>query len=302
MGVGFGKWGHLFREYTDINAAERDPPRYRRENWQVRIDGIEGHATYLTELHRFLYNDIHIGDACELLPKLPAYDLIFMGDIIEHLEKPKGQELLQVAVAKANKAVIVSTPKFETAQEGLCANELERHRSLWSTRDFRKLSGSSVKTVDGATLLAVIAKPGTGTLQLTPPPAPSAETALRLTQARDALIEFNPLDEPFVLVDEEQLRPLLPHRRALRRCSVGAKGGGDFDRFSNDLRHRIEPTRAGTRRRGRSDGSGQSDAYSGRQARVTSSLPGRAFGGWDITRPSRAIFARITRWPAKMHS
>src|SRR5437867_576658 len=215
VGVGFGKWGHLFREYTDINAAERDPPRYRRENWQVRIDGIEGHATYLTELHRFLYNDIHIGDACELLSKLPAYDLIFMGDIIEHLEKPKGQELLQVAVAKANKAVIVSTPKFETAQEGLCANELERHRSLWSTRDFRKLSGSSVKTVDGATLLAVIAKPGTGTLQLTPPPAPSAETALRLTQARDALIEFNPLDEPFVLVDEEQLRPLLPHRRAI---------------------------------------------------------------------------------------
>ncbi|HEU0009965.1 MAG TPA: hypothetical protein VFT34_09130 [Verrucomicrobiae bacterium] len=215
VGVGFGKWGHLFREYTDINAAERDPPRYRRENWQVRIDGIEGHAAYLTELHRYLYNEIHVGDTCELLPKLPNYDLIFMGDIIEHFEKPKGLEFLRMAVAKANKAVIVTTPKFETAQENLCANELERHRSLWSARDFRKLPGALVKTLDRATLLAVIAKPGIGKLLLTPPPAPSAGAALRLAQARDALIELLPLDEPFILVDEEQLRSLLPHRRAM---------------------------------------------------------------------------------------
>lgn len=215
VGVGFGKWGHLFREYTDINAAERDPPRYRRENWQVRIDGIEGHAAYLTELHRYLYNEIHVGDACELLPKLPAYDLIFMGDIIEHLDKSKGRELLRVAVTKAKKAVIVSTPRFETAQEGLCANELERHRSLWSARDFRKLPGASVKTIDRATLLAVIPAADAGALHLTPPPAPSAETARRLAQSRDALTESVPLDEPFILVDEEQLRQLLPHRRVI---------------------------------------------------------------------------------------
>ena len=30
VGIGFGKWGHLFREYTDINEAEKDPARYRR--------------------------------------------------------------------------------------------------------------------------------------------------------------------------------------------------------------------------------------------------------------------------------
>jgi len=215
VGVGFGKWGHLFREYTDINAAEHDPPRYHRENWQVRIDGIEGHAPYLTDLHRYLYNEIHIGDACELLPNLSSYDLIFMGDIIEHFDKPKGLELLRVAVAKSNKAVIITTPKFETAQESLCANELERHRSLWSARDFKELRGARVKTLDRATLLVVIPKPGTGKLLLTPPPVPSADTALRLAQTRDALVRFVSLEEPFILVDEEQLRPLLPHRGAI---------------------------------------------------------------------------------------
>src|SRR5262245_66644520 len=81
VGVGFGKWGHLFREYTDILEAERDPARYRKENWRVRIDGLEGHAAYLTDMHRFLYNDLHVGDAAALMKSLPAYDLIFMGDI-----------------------------------------------------------------------------------------------------------------------------------------------------------------------------------------------------------------------------
>src|SRR5687767_10146429 len=123
VGVGFGKWGHLFREYTDINEAERDPARYRRKNWRVRIDGIEGHAAYLTPMHRYLYNAIHIGDARALLKKLPRYDLVFMGDIIEHLEKPAGFRLLREALKIANKAVLVTTPKFETGQSDLCGNE-----------------------------------------------------------------------------------------------------------------------------------------------------------------------------------
>src|SRR4051794_2264798 len=88
VGIGFGKWGHLFREYTDIQEAENDPARYQRQNWQVRIDGIEGFSNYITDMHRYLYNEIHIGNASELMPNLPSYDVVFMGDIIEHLEKP----------------------------------------------------------------------------------------------------------------------------------------------------------------------------------------------------------------------
>src|SRR5512139_1422101 len=84
VGVGFGKWGHLFREYTDILEAEHDPARYRREKWQVRIEGIEGHAAYLTPMHDFLYDQIHVGNAAVLMKGLPKYDLVFLGDIIEH--------------------------------------------------------------------------------------------------------------------------------------------------------------------------------------------------------------------------
>src|ERR1043166_7830113 len=75
VGIGFGKWGHLFREYTDIVAAEREPSRYQKTNWQIKIVGIEGHAAYLTEMHRYLYDEIYVGDACELIRQVPRYDL-----------------------------------------------------------------------------------------------------------------------------------------------------------------------------------------------------------------------------------
>ncbi|PYM12667.1 MAG: hypothetical protein DME18_10840 [Verrucomicrobia bacterium] len=215
VGIGFGKWGHLFREYTDINEAEKDPARYRRRNWRVRIDGIEGHAAYLTPAHRYLYNDVHVGDACVLIRNLPRYDLIFMGDVIEHLEKAAGLKLLRDAVKKANKAVILSTPRYETGQSDLCGNALERHRSLWLAKDFSRFGRAIVKTVDRATLLAVLVKPGTR-MPVCAPQMPMKQTdARRLRECKEELIRLVPVTEPFILVDEEQLRSELPHARAI---------------------------------------------------------------------------------------
>jgi hypothetical protein len=209
VGVGFGKWGHLFREYTDILQAEHDPARYQRANWKVRIDGIEGYASYVTEMHRFLYNELFIGNALELIHTVPQYDLIFLGDIIEHFEKKDGINLLGTAVRKAAKAVIVSTPKFETGQEDLCGNELEKHRSLWSARDFRKFQGAMVKTVDQDTLLAVIVKEGVG-----PPDfdRPKRRDLVQLQSARVWIDKLIPPADALILVDDEQLRHRLKER------------------------------------------------------------------------------------------
>ena len=215
VGIGFGKWGHLFREYTDILEAEHHPSRYERKNWKIQIDGIEGFPQYITEMHRYLYSEIHIGDACELIHRLPRYDIIFMGDIIEHLQKKRGLQLLRDSVAQANKAVIVSTPKYETAQGDLCSNEMERHRSLWSARDFRQFKRAIVKTIDRSILLAVIVKPGIPIPICAPPRQPEPAELRRLQQMKEALIKLIPLDECFIVVDEEQIRSDLPYVRAI---------------------------------------------------------------------------------------
>src|SRR5260221_2074296 len=215
VGVGFGKWGHLFREYTDIIEAEHDPKRYQREHWQVKIDGIEGHAAYLTEMHRYLYRQIHIGNACDIIKTLPAYDLILLGDVIEHLEKEIGMQFLRDACGTCSKAVIVSTPRYETAQTGLCGNELERHRSVWSASDFRKFPGAIVKTIDRDTLLAVLARPGRPPLLCTPPMQAKAADARRLRTAIEEITRLIPPGQRFILIDEEQIRGELAHLAAM---------------------------------------------------------------------------------------
>ena len=160
VGVGFGKWGHLFREYTDIVASQDEPTRYHRPGWKVRIDGIEGYSSYITDMHRYLYNEIFVGDVRELVKESGNYDIVFLGDIIEHLTKEDGIALLHELIKKANKAVILSTPKYDTGQEALCENELERHLSLWSMQDFLSFPNSYVATITQTLLIAVILKDG----------------------------------------------------------------------------------------------------------------------------------------------
>ena len=213
VGVGFGKWGHLFREYTDINAAEHDPGRYDRAGWQVRIDGIEGHAPYLTVMHHFLYNELHVGDALQLLPSLGPYDLIFMGDIIEHVAKATGRHLLAAALDRARIAVLITTPKFETGQGDSCGNPLERHRSLWSARDFKAFPRARVRTIAHTTLVALLLQPGVPPPEFVPGTPSSRLTAERMAQTRIALCQSLPADLPFILIDEEQLRSDLPHAK-----------------------------------------------------------------------------------------
>ena len=213
VGVGFGKWGHLFREYTDIVAAEHDPARYEKKNWQVRIDGIEGHAPYLTPMHHYLYDTIHIGDALSLIKTVPNYDLIFLGDILEHFEKAEGLQMLGDARAKASQAVIVSTPKYDTAQENLCGNELERHRSLWLASDLRSAGASHIKTIDRDILLAVFLAKGSAKLEFYRIRQRTDVSSLHRT--REAIRKLIPSDTRFILVDDEQLRSSLGMENAL---------------------------------------------------------------------------------------
>lgn len=160
VGVGFGKWGHLFREYTDVVAAESDPARYARENWQVRIDGIEGHAPYLTPMHEYLYDEIRVGDMRTTIHEVGEYDVIFLGDVIEHVDKADGARLLEACLAHARKAVVVTTPARPAPQDAVCANELEAHRSVWQARDFRALARCALDIDENDTLIAVLLKPG----------------------------------------------------------------------------------------------------------------------------------------------
>ncbi|TSA17113.1 MAG: hypothetical protein D4R72_05520 [Nitrosopumilales archaeon] len=82
IGIGFGKYGYLSREYLDIGVGGGDEDYNFNKS---QIDGIEVFAEYITPLHNMIYNHIYNKNALEVLPALKMkYDLILVIDVLEH--------------------------------------------------------------------------------------------------------------------------------------------------------------------------------------------------------------------------
>jgi 2-polyprenyl-3-methyl-5-hydroxy-6-metoxy-1,4-benzoquinol methylase len=139
VGCGFGKYGVLAREYLDVAAGRLGP-----SEWQVKLVGIEGFANYRNPIHDFAYTEVHYGDALDLLPTLGEFDLVLILDVIEHLDKPRAQQLVRDALARSP-AVVVSTPIDFFEQGAEFGNPYEIHRSPWGRGDFDP--GVAVRTI-----------------------------------------------------------------------------------------------------------------------------------------------------------
>ena len=133
VGVGFGKYGYLAREYMELWDG-----RQEYGDWRCRIDGVEAFERYITPVHRQIYSNLYIGNALEVLPALDfKYDVVLLLDVIEHFTKEDGHELLRRCLA-VGRNVIVSTPRDIGEQGAAFSNPFERHISQWRSRDFRR--------------------------------------------------------------------------------------------------------------------------------------------------------------------
>jgi hypothetical protein len=126
VGIGFGKFGFLCREYLELWDG-----RNAYDHWKRRIDGIEVFETYVTPLQRMIYDHIYVGDALDVLPTLDwAYDLVAIIDVIEHLEQADGARVLKEC-ARVGRSLLISSPKTVRTQGPVFGNEHEQHRFQW---------------------------------------------------------------------------------------------------------------------------------------------------------------------------
>ena len=132
IGIGFGKYGLLCREYTDIWQR-----RYARCEWQVIIEGIEPYRPYIGSLQAEIYDHIHIGPVLDVLPDLGRYDLILFIDVLEHLERDAGERALGL-ISEHSERAIVTTPVRMSAQGEVFGNVRERHVTQWTRPELER--------------------------------------------------------------------------------------------------------------------------------------------------------------------
>ncbi|MBK9332826.1 MAG: class I SAM-dependent methyltransferase [Ignavibacteria bacterium] len=134
IGVGFGRWGVLFREFLEIWGD-----RNYSGKWNRIIDGVEIFPGYLKSYHEYFYDNIYKTDALEFLKNTQSkYDLINCGDVIEHFEKNNALKLISFALDKG-KYVLINIPVGSNwEQSAINDNQYEIHRSVWEISDFTK--------------------------------------------------------------------------------------------------------------------------------------------------------------------
>ena len=141
VGVGFGRWGILFREFLEVWGDNNISGE-----WKRKIDGVEIFPGYIKPYHQYFYDNIYLEDALSFIKKTKnRYDLINCGDVIEHFEKKKAIEFIDDCLQNSD-YLLINIPIGDNWKQGAVNNnQYERHLSEWSISDFSAYPNSLIK-------------------------------------------------------------------------------------------------------------------------------------------------------------
>lgn len=132
IGIGNGKIGFIARDFLDVMLNGS----YRKDSWQVKIDGIEIYSDYIQDHQKAIYNSIYVGNAFEVIDRLQPYDLIILSDVLEHFTEEMAWLMMDKCAAKA-KHIILNIPLGEAwVQDDIYGNPYEKHLSFWDRKAF----------------------------------------------------------------------------------------------------------------------------------------------------------------------
>jgi hypothetical protein len=111
--------------------------------------GVELFEPYLQESKRKgIHNQYIKADIMKLEYKPKSFDAVIALEVLEHMTKQEGADLLAKMEHWARKKVILTTPNGYFLQDAYHDNPLQEHRSGWSAHDLREL-GFKVRGIDG---------------------------------------------------------------------------------------------------------------------------------------------------------
>lgn len=113
------------------------------KNWQVTgVDIFQKNVRSAAK--KKIYVNAIKGDAVQVARKFVGerqkFDVVFCSQVIEHIDRQKGEQLLNLVDKLAKKRVIIGTPRgfMEQPYAFLGDNPHQVHKSGWSEDDFRK--------------------------------------------------------------------------------------------------------------------------------------------------------------------
>jgi len=140
----FPDWTEYLKRELDANATVLDlgcaynsPLQHCDIAFSV---GVEMFAPYLEESRKKAIHDQYIrADIRQVEFKPDSFDVVMASEVLEHLAKDEGYELIQKMELWARKKIILTTPNGYLWQDGYGDNPHQRHLSGWSADELRKM-------------------------------------------------------------------------------------------------------------------------------------------------------------------
>jgi len=130
----------------DLGCGCNSPLQYCEISFSV---GVELFEPYLQESKKKgIHNQYIKADVRKVKLKLKSFDAVVLFDVLEHLTKEEGYELIRKMEKWARKKIIIFTPNGFVWQDGYDNNPLQEHKSSWGVEELEKL-GFKVYGING---------------------------------------------------------------------------------------------------------------------------------------------------------
>jgi hypothetical protein len=134
VGVGFGRWGMLCREFLDVWDGRVFP-----EEWEIEIVGIEAYKKNIQPYQKHIYSRIIKSEASAYLSRTSEqYDLIILGDVLEHFEKEEGKKVLEICLSRSQYVLAMIPLGKNWQQDSVYGNSYEQHKSVWTMKEVQQ--------------------------------------------------------------------------------------------------------------------------------------------------------------------
>jgi hypothetical protein len=140
----FPTWIEYFRKeldssdtVLDLGCGYNSPIQYCDIAFSV---GVELFTPYLEESQKKAIHNEYVGaDIREVDFKPKSFDVVIASEVLEHLAKDEGYELIHKMELWARKKIILTTPNGNLYQDTYDDNPLQRHLSGWNVNELKKI-------------------------------------------------------------------------------------------------------------------------------------------------------------------
>jgi len=136
------KMDKMAKTILDVGCGDGSFIALLNKDKKFEVIGIDAYKPYLAKAKKTgVYKKLILGDVRKLPFKEKSFDIVLCSQVIEHLKKEEGEELIRDLEKTAKRQVIVATTvgffPYEPF-EGKDENPLQVHQSGWEPKEFEK--------------------------------------------------------------------------------------------------------------------------------------------------------------------